>query len=72
MTGWYIDGGDVSHGFVRQHDGAFTTFDAPGAGTGPGQGTRGFSIAPNGVVTGFLLDSNIVVHGFVREADSEE
>src|SRR6266404_6774954 len=44
-----------------------TTFDAPGAGTGPGQV---WSIAPNGAVTGFFFDLNNVVHGFVREADA--
>ena len=43
-----------------------TTFDAPGAGTGPGQV---WSIAPNGAVTGFFFDPNNVVHGFVPEAD---
>jgi hypothetical protein len=44
-----------------------TTFDAPGAGTGPGQA---WSIAPNGPVTGFFFDPNNVVHGFVREGDA--
>ncbi len=43
-----------------------TTFDAPGAGTCPGQV---WSIAPNGAMTGFFFDANNVVHGFVREAD---
>ena len=42
-----------------------TTFDAPGAGTGPGQV---WSIPPNGAVTGLFFDPNNVVHGFVREA----
>ena len=41
------------------------TFDAPGAGTGPGQV---WSISPNGAVTGFFFDPNNVVHGFVQEA----
>ena len=44
-----------------------TTFDAPGAGTGPGQV---WSIPPNGAVTGLFFDPNNVVHGFVREADA--
>ena len=43
-----------------------TTFDAPGAGTGPGQV---WSIAPNGAVIGFFFDPNSVVHRFVREVD---
>jgi hypothetical protein len=44
-----------------------TTFDAPGADTGPDQV---WSIAPNGAVTGFFFDPNNVVHGFVRETDA--
>jgi hypothetical protein len=30
---------NVAHGFVRAPNGVITTFDAPGAGTGAGQGT---------------------------------
>jgi hypothetical protein len=66
ITGWYIDGDDLNHGFIRDQHGAFTTFDLPGAGTGPGQGPRVFSIAPNGSVTGHFNDPSNVVHGFVR------
>jgi hypothetical protein len=51
---------------VRDKNGAFTEFDVPGAGTGPGQGPRVYSIAPNGTVTGFFFGPNNVVHGFVR------
>src|SRR6266536_814144 len=47
-----------------------TTFDAPGAGTGPGQGTfPSFSpllINPNGAITGYYTDSAFVTHGFLR------
>src|SRR5438128_9701145 len=42
------------------------TFDAPGAGTGPGQGTLAFSINPARAITGFYLDSGDVFHGYVR------
>ena len=46
-----------------------TTFDAPGAGTAPGQDPNAWmSIALNGAVAGFSLDPNNVIHGFVREA----
>ena len=38
-----------------------TVFDAPGAGTGPGQGTFPFNspnlINPNGAITGYYIDS---------------
>lgn len=51
----------------------FITFDAPGAGTGSGQGTGCFaytdcSVLINnfGAITGYYLDANNVFHGFVR------
>src|SRR5438552_10647278 len=46
-----------------------TTFDAPGAGTGPGQGTYATNIAPSGPIIGFSADANNVRHGFVRSQD---
>ena len=53
--GWYVDGANVNHGFVRNKHGELVEFDVPGAGTGPGQGPNVYNIAPNGAVTGFLL-----------------
>src|SRR5437868_6660354 len=44
----------------------FTTFDAPGAGTGPGQGTFATSLNPAGAITGYYADANLVFHGFLR------
>src|SRR5262245_34591419 len=44
-------------------------FDAPGAGTGPGQGTSPFSITPAGAIAGRYSDTNNVFHGFLRTAD---
>jgi len=32
-----------------------TTFEAPGAGTGAGQGTQAFGITPSGMIVGFYL-----------------
>ena len=46
-----------------------TTFDAPGAGTGPFQGTYAFNINPSGTIIGFSRDANNVRHGFVRSQD---
>src|SRR5262245_32696997 len=43
-----------------------TTFDAPGASTGPGQGTLPFAINPAGLITGYYLDTGNVFHGFLR------
>ena len=42
------------------------TFDAPGAGTLPGQGTIASSINPAGEITGWYDDASDVVHGFLR------
>ncbi|HEY3135356.1 MAG TPA: hypothetical protein VGL29_04840 [Blastocatellia bacterium] len=63
ITGYYTDGTNVNHGFVRDKQGAIVEFDAPGAGMG-----FWASIAPNGAVTSHYFDVNNVVHGFVRDA----
>src|SRR5262249_6702453 len=39
IAGYYNDSSNVAHGYMRAPDGTITTFDAPGAGTGPFQGT---------------------------------
>ncbi len=60
----------VQHGFIRQADGTLTRFDAPGAGTGPGQGTGcpGCFAGLNqlGEIGGIYTDSKTVYHGFIR------
>jgi hypothetical protein len=71
-TSWYIDSGNVCHGFVRAPDGTITTFDAPGAGTGAWQGTFPLTINPAGAVTGYYVDASGVAHGFVRTMKHEE
>jgi hypothetical protein len=50
--GYYTDGNNVYHGFLRSPRGAFTAFDVPGAGTGPGQGTVLYSMDASGDITG--------------------
>jgi hypothetical protein len=50
---------------VRARDGAFTKFDAPDAGTGPGQGTRPESINQAGAIAGYYIDGSNLNHGFV-------
>jgi hypothetical protein len=64
ITGYYTDGTNVNHGFVRDKQGAIVEFDAPGVGMGAWA-----SIAPNGAVASHFFDPNAAVHGFVREAD---
>jgi hypothetical protein len=66
ITGDYVDARNVVHGFVRAPDGTITTFDAPGAGTGAGQGTTANSNNPEGAITGYYIDASNVIHGFVR------
>jgi hypothetical protein len=43
-------------------------FNAPGAGTGSGQGTEPLAINKSGAIAGFYLDSATVEHGFLRSA----
>jgi hypothetical protein len=69
ITGAYIDASGVNHGFLRTPDGTITTFDAPGAGTGPSQGTLAEDINPEGVIAGEYSDAINVVHGFLRTED---
>ena len=60
----------MNHGFLRTpDDGTITTFDAPGAGTGPSQGTLAEDINPEGVIAGEYSDASNVVHGFLRTED---
>src|SRR5438094_10003647 len=68
-AGRYIDGSDVFHGFLRTPEGAITTFDVPGAGTGPGQGTRASNINPSEAIAGRYIDPSDVSHGFLRASD---
>jgi hypothetical protein len=71
IAGIYIDANNVFHGYLRSPEGAFTKFDAPGAGTGSFQGTGCSSDCPvvindAGMIVGSYIDTNNVFHGFVR------
>jgi hypothetical protein len=58
----------LPHALARsQHQ--FTTFDVPGSGTGPGQGTMVNGITADGSVAGWYIDTNNVNHGFVRSSN---
>jgi len=54
---------------ARAQEPAFTTFDAPGAGTAAGQGTFGLGINPHGMIAGAYTDASGVNHGFLRAPD---
>ena len=58
VTGMLNDGFTVWRGFLRTPDGAVSIFDAPGAGTGEGQGTIPIGITPGGVIAGVYLGPN--------------
>jgi len=52
-----------------KHKPKIITFDAPGAGTGPGQGTTPYGIDSQGTIVGPYVDADNVNHGFVRARD---
>ncbi len=58
FTGYYIDASNVNHGFLRAPDGTFTTFEAPGAGTGADQGTFPEALNPEGAIEGYYTDAS--------------
>jgi hypothetical protein len=65
ITGSFNDGFNINHGFLRVSDGTLTTFDVPGAGTGPLQATAPLGITPAGEIMGLYVDANRLVHGFL-------
>jgi hypothetical protein len=73
ITGTYIDGNSVYHGFLRSPKGKFTTFEAPGADTTPGSynGTIPSSINDFGAIQGSYYDKNGFSHGFIRSGDGK-
>jgi len=71
ITGSYQDTNNVFHGFLRSPHGKFTTFEAPGADTGPYNGTSPTSINDLGAITGNYADANGFAHGFVRSPDGK-
>jgi hypothetical protein len=68
ITATSLDASNVFHGVLRAPDGTMTSFDAPGAGTGPGQGTVPFSFNPEGAIVGYCFDASNVGHGFSWKA----
>jgi len=63
----------VHHGLIRTVSGVFSSFNAPGAGTGSEQGTGcpGCNMGSNaqGAIAGIYTDSNNVYHSFTRSPD---
>lgn len=76
IAGTYADSNNVQHGFLRSPKGEFTTFDAPGAGTGSYEGTGCSADCPtslndSGAIMGTYIDSNFVYHGYLRPPDGK-
>jgi hypothetical protein len=76
IAGSYIDANNVSHGFLRNARGEFTTFDVPGAGTDSFEGTGCPSDCPVslndwGAITGIYIDADGVLHGYLRTLDGK-
>src|SRR5438034_592858 len=69
ITAPSLDANNVIHAVLRAPDGTMTTFDVPGAGTGPFQGTLTFGINQAGTIEGDYVDSSDATHGFVRASD---
>jgi hypothetical protein len=73
ITGYYLDTNNVFHGFVRSPEGKFTSFEAPGADTTPGNfnGTNPNAINDAGAIAGVYYDIDNVAHGFLRSPEGE-
>jgi uncharacterized membrane protein len=68
-------GNFVNVGLIRSPTGKLTTYQVPGAGNGPSQGTGcpGCSVGLNasGAIAGIYTDANNVFHGFLRSPEGE-
>jgi hypothetical protein len=71
ITGSYQDTNNTFHGFLRYPNGAFTTFEVPGADSGPFNGTTPSGINDLGVIAGSYFDANGFGHGFLRSPDGK-
>ncbi len=65
ITGYYVDGDNLYHGFVRNPEGTFAVFDAS---TGAGTATLSYGINNAGAVTGYYIDDEGLGHGFMRSS----
>ncbi len=68
VAGLYVDANDIYHGFALGASSGIAAFDAPGAGTGAGQGTLAYDINTAGTITGYYIDASTVYHGFLYAA----
>jgi hypothetical protein len=71
ITGPYTDTSLVNHGWLLTPWGRLTHFDAPGAGTGAGEGTWGQCINTAGEIAGEYQDASLVYHMYLRAPDGK-
>jgi hypothetical protein len=64
VIGYFIDAGNVAHGFLRSPDGRFTEFDPPGS-----YGTYPAGVNLELAIVGSYYDANYTEHGFERFPD---
>lgn len=64
IVGLWVDGNNVSHGWILCND-IFTTHDDPDAGRASGQGTELTKITEHGDIAGWYTDSHNLDHGFL-------
>lgn len=66
ITGHYIDSYNMVHGFLRNSDGTFTTFD-------PTESVATYPLGVNAthVIVGTYNDAHGILHGFIRSADGK-
>jgi uncharacterized membrane protein len=72
IVGFYYDTNSSPHAFVRNVGGTITSFDAPSAGSGNGQGTIATAINLRGQIAGGSHNVSMgraVSRGFVREVN---
>jgi len=71
ILGYSVDANGAPHGFLRESNGAFTSFDVPGAQfytlVQQFVGPPGTSLNVEGDATGGYFDANGLPHGFVRD-----
>lgn len=66
VTGYYVDAKLEQHGFIRNADGTFTSFDVPIAVIGDYEGTNPIDINLEGAVTGSFSIGNESTSAFYR------
>jgi hypothetical protein len=65
IAGRSLNANSSYYGFIRGVSGVISSFAAPDAGTGSGQGTLGESINNLGAIAGYYYDAGSVIHGFL-------